>query len=88
MDNLEELNGFVATGVIDNICRKIRSCDRLMDNKTKFCVCCSKCYDIYYFKNTHKQSIKHLRNYNRLIKFLCSSGDDRVPDIILYMIDN
>ena len=73
---------------IDNICRKIRTCNRLMDDKTSYCVCCRKCYDKYYYHHTHKQSRSHRRNYTDLIKYLCDTEDDRVPDIILYTIDN
>ena len=73
---------------IDDICRKISACNRMMEDDTKYCVCCNKCYDKYFYMHTHKQSKKHRRNHNELIKYLCNVDDERVPDVILYMVDN
>ena len=73
---------------VDFMYRKIRTCERLMDANTSYCVCCNKCYDKYFYIHTHKQSKKHRRNYADMIKYLCDTEDDRVPDIILYTIDN
>jgi hypothetical protein len=73
---------------VDFMCGQIRKCNRMMDDKTTYCVCCRKCYDKYYFKHTHRQSRKHNRNHVDLIKYLCNSGDDRAVDIMLYVVDN
>jgi hypothetical protein len=73
---------------IDFMCRKIKTCERLMDANTSYCVCCAKCYDKYYYAHTHKKSRSHRQKYNDMIKYLCNVDDERVVDIILYTIDN
>jgi hypothetical protein len=73
---------------IDRICGTLRKCDRWIDDKTTYCVCCEKWYDKYYYHHTHKQTRVHTRNHVDLIKYLCNTGDDRVADVILYIVDN
>jgi hypothetical protein len=77
------------TEILEFIRCRIRTCDRLMDYKTTtYCVCCENFYDNYYFKHTHKQTRIHTRNHTDLINDLCNIDDERVVDIILYIVDN
>ncbi len=68
------------------MCRKIRTCERLVDANTSYFVCCLKCYDKYYYNHTHQPSKFYIPNYGYLIDYLCNSNDERAADIILYTL--
>ena len=77
---------------VSRIYRQIGSCNRMLDDNTKYCVCCNRCLGKYYYDNTHKNSQKHHMNRINLINYLCKhmsdTNDNRVVDILLYMVDN
>lgn len=72
---------------LKNICRKIRNATNKLEEKETFCVCCNKVYTNAYLVK-HKQTNLHRQNYNRTMRELTETDDDRVPDIIMFMLLN